>query len=338
MGLLRPAALDGQRLLLSSCHILLVIGDLIAHGLALPFGTRSRSESKGFWRSHPDDPGPCLSRQVDRVDVGDLAQPVGSVPPRAGPPDTEAGGESSRKRGLEGCSSSSAVFQLPSCAHRHTQVLQDPTEKNSLLKPNNSISSLSAFMWGVSTWVLGRLGGGKGEGRRELARPAHPQAACAQRLGAGRMGGRGPRDGNSPGHEWGRCSIHKCRVLLHPHRHWRRLCQESPARWSCSSLCQQIPLNSLLTLVWAPLTKLSRKPCWNHCLGCGGPGPSEQAAMLTAALAGTGGQETSAASPVSAPYEFVLLKWTELMKVEWIFLSSHNPPPHPGSELLSLSA
>lgn len=47
--------------------------------------------------------------------------------------------------------------------------------------------------------------------------------------------------------------------------------------------------------------------------------------MLVAALAGTGGQEMSGPSAGSAPYEFVLLKWTELVKAEWIFLSSHNP-------------
>lgn len=75
--------------------------------------------------------------------------------------------------------------------------------------------------------------------------------AFTRRLGAGRMGEHGPRDGNSPGHEWGRCSIHKCRVLLQPRRRW-----EFPAGWSCSSLCQQIPLNSLLMLVLAPLAEL----------------------------------------------------------------------------------
>lgn len=52
-------------------------------------------------------------------------------------------------------------------------------------------------------------------------------------------------------HEWGRCSIHKCRIALQPRRRW-----ESPAGRSCSSLCQQIPFNSLLMLVLAPLAEL----------------------------------------------------------------------------------
>lgn len=36
------------------------------------------------------------------------------------------------------------------------------------------------------------------------------------------------------------------------------LCWESPACWSCSSLCQQIPLNSLLVFVRPPLMELSK--------------------------------------------------------------------------------
>ena len=156
--------------------------------------------------------------------------------------------------------------------------------------------------------------------------PARSRAACARRLGAGRMGSHGPRDGNSPGHEWGRCSIHKCRVLLQPRRRWRRLCRESPARWSCSSLCQQIPLNSLLTLVRAPLTKSSESPARIAARDAVVLWQSRQRCSRQRLLA-----EVSAASPSSAPYDFVLLKWAELMKAEWIFLSSHNPPPQPGS-------
>lgn len=73
------------------------------------------------------------SRQGDPVHGGDLAQRMGSVPPRAGPPGTEREGKSSRKRGLKGCSSSSAAFPLLSCAHGHMDALQDPAKKNSLL-------------------------------------------------------------------------------------------------------------------------------------------------------------------------------------------------------------
>lgn len=96
---------------------------------------------------------------------------------------------------------------------------------------------------GVSSRLLVRFGAEVGAAR-----------ACPSRtagLGAGRMGEHGPRDGNSPGHEWGRCSIHKCRVAPQPRRRW-----ESPAGGSCSSLCQQIPRNSLLMLVLAPPAEL----------------------------------------------------------------------------------
>lgn len=58
---------------------------------------------------------------------------------------------------------------------------------------------------------------------------ACPWTAHTRRLGAGIMGGRGPRDGNSPGHEWGRCSIHKCRVLLQSCRRWRQAGNPQPA-------------------------------------------------------------------------------------------------------------
>lgn len=144
-----------------------------------------------------------------------------------------------------------------------------------------------------------------GEGNRPCL-PVPGQRALGIAL-RGERATAAPRDGNWPGHEWERCSIHKCRVLLQP---WRRLCWESPARGSCSSLCQQIPLNSLLTLVWVPLTKLSKSPAVNH-----GPAHGN----------GIAGQEMTATSPVSAPCEFVQLKRTELVKAVWIFLSSHKP-------------
>lgn len=59
------------------CHIPFLPGDLVAHGLAHPCGSSSRSECS-FWWSHLDHPAPHPCGQVDRVSVGDLAHPQGT--------------------------------------------------------------------------------------------------------------------------------------------------------------------------------------------------------------------------------------------------------------------
>lgn len=72
-------------------------------------------------------------------------------------------------------------------------------------------------------------------------------AACPRRIPAGSTGGHVMGTGQPMN---GRCSIHKSSVPSFTQPRRRRALPGIPARpgWSCSSLRQQIPLNSLLSL------------------------------------------------------------------------------------------
>lgn len=92
-----------------------------------------------------------------------------------------------------------------------------------------------------------------------------------------------------------------------------------PGRQSCSSLCQQIPFNSLLMLVLAVQEELQ------ECRA--GIAELELQRMLMA----QGVEDCRLPQPALLLRSgFVLLKWTEPLEVEWVFLSPHTPFPSLG--------